>query len=206
MFTGIIHYRGKLAAKSGNRLTIAVPRAITTRLKPGGSIAVNGVCLTIEARSRKLEVRVSIMSETKKVTTLGKLPVGSRVNLELPLRLGDPLDGHLVTGHVDGIGTVKTVRRYGSSRTVTIAAPPSLARYLVPRGSVTVDGISLTIQSSRGATFSVGLIPETLRRTTLGKLRTGSRVNVEADLVARYIALTTQGKGKNEKGKTTGKN
>ncbi|MDO8559737.1 MAG: riboflavin synthase [bacterium] len=187
MFTGIIRYQGKLTKHIGNELTIAVPRAITTRLKPGGSIAVNGVCLTVEAGDRKQKVWVSLMPETAQATTLEKLPIGSKVNLELPLRLGDPLDGHLVSGHVDGVGAVKIIQRRGNSRTVTIAAPRALARYLAPKGSVALDGVSLTIQQSRGAGFTVGLIPETIRRTTLQTLRIGSRVNIEIDIVARYL-------------------
>jgi len=192
MFTGIIHYQGKIVRRTGYRLTIAVPRAISTRLKPGGSIAVNGVCLTIEVRNQKSEVSVSVMPETLRVTTLGTHPIGSHVNLELPLRLSDPLDGHLVTGHVDGIGTVKTVRRYGTSRRVAITAPHSLARYLAPKGSVAVDGVALTIQSSHGATFTVGLIPATLQRTNLKTLKPGSRVNIEIDIVARYLENLTR--------------
>lgn len=187
MFTGIIHYQGKLIERTGSRLTVAVPRAVSRQLKTGGSIAVNGVCLTVEARSREQGVRISAMPTTARTTTLGKLPIGSRVNLELPLRIGDPLDGHLVSGHVDGMGTVRKIEHRGNSRTVTIAAPASLAGYLAPKGSIAVDGVSLTIQFSRGATFSVGLIPETLRRTTLRLFRTGDRVNLEIDLIARYL-------------------
>ncbi|TSC76443.1 MAG: 3,4-dihydroxy 2-butanone 4-phosphate synthase / GTP cyclohydrolase II [Parcubacteria group bacterium Gr01-1014_31] len=187
MFTGIIRYQGKLTKHVGNELTIAEPHVVSARLKPGGSVAVNGVCLTVEARSKKQGVRVSVMPTTARSTTLGSLPDGSRVNLELPLRIGDPLDGHLVSGHVDGVGTVKDIQRRGNSRLVTIAAPRALARYLAPKGSVAIDGVSLTIQSSRGTTFTVGLIPETMQRSTLGILRAGSRVNLEIDMVARYL-------------------
>lgn len=129
---------------------------------------------------------MSVMPETLRVTTLGKIPLGSPVNLELPLRLGDPLDGHLVLGHVDGVGMVRAVTRRGTSRTMSIAAPRELTRFLAPKGSIAVDGVSLTIQDSRNATFTVGLIPETLRRTTLIKLYVGDRVNLEADLTAKY--------------------
>ena len=192
MFTGIIRYQGKLTQHVGNELTIAVPRAITTRLKPGGSIAVNGVCLTVETKGKEQGVCVSIMPTTAKSTTLGSLPVGSRVNLELPLRLTDPLDGHLVSGHVDGVGMVKNIQQRGNSRLVTIAAPRALTRFLASKGSVAVDGASLTIQQSHGTAFTVGLIPETMRRTTLQTLRIGSRVNIEIDIVARYLERSRQ--------------
>lgn len=187
MFTGIIRYQGKLAARRDNRLTFRAPSTVAHRLKPGGSIAVNGVCLTVEEGGRKQEVRISVMPATARATTLGSLPIGSRVNLELPLRLGDPLDGHLVLGHVDGVGTVRAVTRRGNSRTMSIAAPRELTRWLAPKGSIAVDGVSLTIQSLRHNTFTVGLIPETLRRTTLGTLKPDDRVNLEVDVVARYV-------------------
>lgn len=187
MFTGIIRYQGKLTARRGNRLTFWAPPAVSRRLKPGGSVAVNGVCLTVEVRSKQQGVSISVMPETLRVTTLGRIPLGNPVNLELPLRLGDPLDGHLVTGHVDGVGRVKSVTRQGNSRTISITAPRALARFLAPKGSIAVDGVSLTIQSTRGTTFTVGLIPETLRRTTLGALKTGNQVNLEVDIVARYV-------------------
>lgn len=133
------------------------------------------------------------MPATAKTTTLDKLSVGSRVNLELPLRFGDPLDGHLVLGHVDGVGRLRAVTRHGNSRTMSIAAPRELTRWLAPKGSIAVDGVSLTIQASRGTTFTVGLIPETLQRTTLGSLKPGGRVNIEIDLIARYVQRAAKG-------------
>ena len=207
MFTGIIRFQGKLANRSRNRLTIAVPRAVRARLKPGGSIAVNGVCLTVEDRIRNTEFGISVMPETLRVTTLGQLPIGSRLNLELPLRLGDPLDGHLVAGHVDGIGKVIKIERRGNSRMLSISLPSPIKQLVAPKGSIAVDGVSMTaILVSRGM-FTIGVIPETARRTTLGRLRAGDTVNLEADLIARYVVHhVSKRKTQSAKRKTAVKN
>ncbi|MDD5110316.1 MAG: riboflavin synthase [Patescibacteria group bacterium] len=187
MFTGIIRHQGKITGREGARLVISVPRNLARKLQPGGSLAVNGVCLTAESKIKNSELRTSLMPETARVTTLGKLPVGSQVNLELPLKLSDPLDGHLVQGHVDGIGAVTKIMRQGQSRRLEITLPRSIAHLVASKGSIAIDGVSLTVVTIHRNHFTIGLIPETLKRTTLGNLRVGDSVNLEADLVARYL-------------------
>lgn len=188
MFTGLIEEIGTIAAiqrTRGSRLTIRGGRVMDD-LKPGDSIAVNGACLTAE------EVNIgrftaSLLPETAEGTTLGKLSVGARVNLERPLRVGDRLGGHLVSGHVDGVGEVAAVVPRGETQRVEVVAPEGMARYLVDRGSVTLDGVSLTVREPQGRRFAVSLVGATLSATTLGELRAGDRVNLEADLVAKHI-------------------
>ncbi len=187
MFTGIIRHSGGLIKRASGSFVFSVPSALAKQLKRGDSIAVNGTCLTLEAQSSKLKAKVSVMPETLRVTTLGKLPMGSRLNLELPLTLADRLDGHLVAGHVDGVGVIKKIDRRGNSRVLTISLPSPIARLVAPKGSIAVDGVSITVISVTKHTFSIGVIPETSRRTTLGALNAGDRVNLEADLIARYL-------------------
>jgi len=206
MFTGIIRHQGKITKRADRQLVISVPPSLIKKLQPGGSLAVNGVCLTVENgkqhtvdsrqktvnSTQQIEISVSLMPETARVTTLGKLAVGSRVNLELPLKLSDPLDGHLVQGHVDGMGTVTKIKRPGQSRILKITLPRSIANLVATKGSIAVDGVSLTVVKSDRKHFTFGLIPETLRRTNLGKLRVGDAVNLEADIIARYLTHFTK--------------
>lgn len=192
MFTGIVQDVGEVAAlepRGGDtRLTIAVGRLDLTRIAEGDSVCVQGCCLTalaIDARARTFEADLS--RETLALTTLGALRPGSRVNLEPSLRAGDPLGGHLVSGHVDGIATV--LARTGDARSLRIQleAPAALARYIARKGSVSVDGVSLTVNEVDGPRFGVNLIPHTLEVTTLGDFAAGSKVNLEVDTVARYV-------------------
>ena len=153
----------------------------------GASVAVSGVCLTVTAASPK-HFEVEAAFETLSLTTLGDLAVGDVVNLEPALRMGDPLGGHLVSGHVDGVGRLESVEARGEARECWFSVPAELARYVAPKGSICIDGVSLTVNAVRDDRFSVGLIPHTLGVTTLGALGVGDRVNLEVDLLARYVA------------------
>jgi riboflavin synthase len=188
VFTGLVADLGTVAgvdaAPDGVRLAIA--SSLTADLSEGDSIAVNGVCLTATAIDGG-RFTADVMRETLRRSSLAEVGEGSRVNLELPLRAGDRLGGHFVQGHVDGIGAVRAVREDGFARVVTIAGEPALLRYVVQKGSITVDGVSLTVARVDGASFDVSLIPETLQRTTLGTTQVGAPVNLEVDILAKYV-------------------
>ena len=182
MFTGLISHTGRIK-KSGAR--IAVDTELAGELEKGDSIAVNGVCLTaVEINGHEFEA--DVMEETLRLTSLGQLAEGDPVNLELALRVGDRLGGHFVQGHVDGTGTVESIEQREHSRVVRVAAEPDLLRYIFRKGSIAIDGVSLTVVDVDPTGFSVSLIPETLERTTLGSARDGDRVNLEVDIFARY--------------------
>lgn len=190
MFTGIIQDLGKVVSREARgvdaRLTIATQRMQLSNVAIGDSICVQGVCLTAIAIAGNT-FSADVSNETLSLTTLGDLQPNSPVNLEPSLRAGDPLGGHLVSGHVDGIATVSSVARDGDSLRVTFTAPEPLSRYIARKGSVTLDGVSLTVNEVNGPTFGVNLIPHTQAVTTLGQLRPGARVNLEIDQVARYV-------------------
>jgi riboflavin synthase len=191
LFTGIVQDVGRVVAcesRGGDaRLTIACERLSLSGARIGDSLAVQGCCLTLtEVLGQTFAADLS--RETLARTTLGELKAGSPVNLEPALRAGDALGGHLVSGHVDGVGRVAALAGDARSRRLTIEAPAELARYLAPKGSVSVDGVSLTINTVEGASFGVNLIPHTLAVTTLGVLTVGASVNLEVDPVARYVA------------------
>jgi riboflavin synthase len=153
----------------------------------GGSIAVDGVCLTVTGR-RGRRFDADLGPETLALTTLGQLQPGDQVHLERPLRMGDPLGGHLVAGHVDGVGKVVATRPLGEALELEIAAPAALAPFLAAKGSIAIDGVSLTLNRVTARSFSVTLIPHTLAVTCLGQLRPGDKVNLEADLLAKHVA------------------
>lgn len=190
MFTGIIQDLGEVVSLETRgvdaRLTIATKRLDLTSVALGDSICVQGVCLTVTSVARNT-FTADVSRETLSLTTLGDLAPESPVNLEPALRAGDPLGGHLVSGHVDGVASVTATGREGDSLRVSISVPAELARYIARKGSVTVDGVSLTVNEVSGTTFGVNLIPHTQGVTTLGKLRHGTRVNIEIDQVARYV-------------------
>jgi riboflavin synthase len=190
MFTGIIQDLGRIAARESRgvdaRLTIATDRLSLANVAVGDSICVQGVCLTATSVDGNT-FAADVSHETLSLTTLGDLQAHSAVNLEPSLRAGDPLGGHLVSGHVDGIASVTALARDGDSLRVTFAAPEALSRYIARKGSVTIDGVSLTVNEVAGLTFGVNLIPHTQAVTTLGQLQVGARVNLEIDQVARYV-------------------
>lgn len=189
MFTGLVEERGEVVAievrDGGARLRLAAP-AVTNGLQIGDSVAVNGACLTAVAVSGGA-FDVDVVAETLRRTAIGDLVAGGRVNLERAVRAGDRLGGHLVQGHVDGVGTVAAVAPDGDGRRLTVHVAGDLLRYVVEKGSVTVDGVSLTVAARHPAGFDVALIPHTLAATTLGEARKGTRVNLEVDLVAKYV-------------------
>ncbi len=194
MFTGIVKDLGSVeAAERGDGgMRLRVRAALGSELREGDSVAVAGVCLTAAAVDAA-GFEADAMNQTLGLTTLGYLAPGDRVNLEPALRAGEPLGGHLVQGHVDGVGTVSEALDDGISRRVRIEIPEGLQRYVAERGSIALDGVSLTVAAVDGAVVEVALIPETLGRTTLGVLADGDRVNVEVDLVARHVERLVQG-------------
>ena len=187
MFTGIVTGLGRVVAREdrrgGARLTVAPPAA-WGRLARGESVAVSGVCLTALAPGTRLVADLS--SETLERSSLGRLAAGGAVNLERALRWGDRLSGHFVLGHVDGTSILRSRERAGNSWTFRFSIPPGLSRFVAEKGSVSLDGISLTVAKRGRRDFTVAVIPETLRRTTLGKARPGDVLNFEADGFARY--------------------
>ncbi len=198
MFTGIISEIGRVAAVrpagGGVRLTIEGEKT-AAELNVNDSVSINGVCETVIAKEGS-RFTVEAVEETLGKTTLGGLRVASRVNLELPLRFSDRLGGHLVQGHVDGVGIVSSVVKQENSWLVTVEFPPPFSRYVIPVGSIAVDGISLTVARLEGNRFTVSLIPHTLEKTTMALAAKGSRVNLEFDLVGKYIeTMLEAGKG-----------
>jgi riboflavin synthase len=184
MFTGLVAGTGTVRSLRDGRLEVDTDLA--GELEPGDSISVNGVCLTARDPSPQ-GFAADVMPETLRRSSLGPLEAGDAVNLELPLRAGDRLGGHVVQGHVDGTGTVEEVREEGFSRVVRIAASRDLLRYVVEKGSIAVDGVSLTVSAVDDDTFEVSLIPETLERTTFGSAAPGRTVNLEVDVFAKYV-------------------
>lgn len=196
MFTGIIKCLGKVELQNQGIKVIAP--GIISQIEIGSSVCVSGVCLTATQIDRDGFVS-EIMPQTLRLTTLGDLRAGDKVNLEPSLRLGDEIGGHFIYGHVDGVGEVVKLYSEGDARILSIQAPETLSKYLVPQGSIAVDGVSLTIASSytRGQLpppmaesegFSVSLIQETLERTTLSDLKAGDKVNLEADMMIKYFS------------------
>jgi riboflavin synthase len=189
MFTGIVTDIGtvrKIEKRGDTHIAIAT-KADLVDMAIGASIACSGVCLTVVKKGVGW-FSVTASAETLSKTTIGQWKVGSPVNLERPLRVGDEFGGHIVGGHVDGVATVKSVKPEGESVRMMFTVPASLAKFVAPKGSVALDGVSLTVNEAKGARFGVNIIPHTLEATTLGHLKSGAKVNFEADLLARYVA------------------
>jgi riboflavin synthase len=193
MFTGLISDLGSVRAieRDEHGARVRIDTALAAQLGEGDSIAVNGVCLTATSVGEGV-FEAEVMSETLRRSSLGELREGSPVNLELPLRASDRLGGHVVQGHVDGTGTVARMREDGFARVVEIDVEPRLARYLVEKGSVALDGVSLTVSALSDDGFSVSLIPETLERTRLGGVEEGAIVNIEVDVLAKHVERLMQ--------------
>ena len=186
MFTGIVEERGVVREVGTTRLSIGC-RTVTSDATEGASIAVNGACLTVVERSDE-HLAFDVSEETLRRTSFSRLRAGDPVNLERPLTLSSRLGGHLVQGHVDGVGEVVAIDHADDgSSWITVRAPERVARYLVDKGSVCVDGVSLTIASRDGETFGVALIPHTLEVTTLGAAEVGDPLNLEVDVIAKYV-------------------
>jgi riboflavin synthase len=189
MFTGIVRERGQVVAIDGDdegaRLRIAAPQA-AAQAALGDSVAIAGVCLTVVAVEDG-ELSFDAVAETLGRTSLGRLHEGDTVNVEPALRVGEPLGGHYVQGHVDGVGRVRARETEGEGVRMSFDAPPEVRRYCVEKGSVAVEGVSLTITSVDESGFAVALVPHTLAETTLGSLHPGDEVNLEADVLAKYV-------------------
>jgi riboflavin synthase len=196
MFTGLVECKGKVIwhrrAHGGAAIRIAAPFA--SELEHGESVSVNGVCQTV-VRADAAAFDVDAVARTLSVTTIGELRSGSEVNLERALRMGDRLGGHMVAGHVDGVARVVQVRSDRNGTSLTLELPAPLARYVVQRGSIAVDGVSLTVAEVAGARVTVALIPETLRATLAGGYRSGTKVNIETDLLAKHQEKLLESRG-----------
>jgi riboflavin synthase len=187
MFTGLVETTGTVASvlNTGNGIRLSVKSASPFDIQLGDSISVNGVCLTVTKHDAEISFDVS--PETLKSKNLGALKVSDRVNLERALRLSDRLGGHIVTGHVDGIGVIKDKRQTGEYTFYKFDTPSEILKYIVKKGSITVDGISLTVVDLDSRSFNVAIIPHTLTATNLGEKGTGDRVNLEADIIGKYV-------------------
>ena len=190
MFTGIVKAQGRITsiepAHGGKRLSIAAEALAGFGLQVGDSVAVNGVCLTA-LNPQPTSFAADASPETLQLTSLGRLDSGAPVNLEPALKAGDALGGHMVSGHVDGMVVLVETTDTGDNRQMRFEAPAGLARYIAPKGSVTLDGVSLTVNRVDGNVFELNLIPHTVEMTTLGARSPGDRVNLEVDLIARYL-------------------
>ncbi len=195
MFTGLVADLGEVVGvdQSGDGVRLRVASELASELAQGNSIAVNGVCLTATVVDGRW-FGADVMNETLKLSSLAGVAAGSQVNLELAMRPNDRLGGHMVQGHVDGVGTIAEVTQDGFARRVRITTPPELLRYLVYKGSITVDGVSLTVAGLDDRSFTVSLIPETLERTNLGGVEPGMNVNLEVDVLAKYVERLMPGR------------
>ncbi|MDP2645814.1 MAG: riboflavin synthase [Desulfobacterales bacterium] len=190
MFTGIIEGIGSITAikPAGQGMRLGIKSDFTLdRTALGDSIAVNGACLTVVTLEAK-HFEVDVSPETLARTTFGRAKIGSRVNLERALRLSDRLDGHLVSGHIDGTGTIRSRKVQGNAVIFTVQAPGSILDYMIPKGSVALDGISLTVNICRQDSFEVSIIPHTSRVTTIQEKKNGDPVNIETDMLGKYVA------------------
>jgi riboflavin synthase len=188
VFTGLVADLGRIAdaERSGGGVRLTIASRLATELGEGDSVSVNGVCLTATAIADGA-FAAEVMNETLTRSSLNEVVTGTEVNLELPLRATDRLGGHVVQGHVDGVGEVVEVTADGFARRVRVCAPADVLRYVVSKGSVAVDGVSLTVADIDDASFTVSLIPETLQRTNLGRVSPGAIVNLEVDVLAKYV-------------------
>ena len=205
MFTGIIEGLGTISAirpaARGKRLTIEADFALD-QTKLGDSIAVNGACLTIVKISAK-QFEVDLSPETLATSTFNKSRRGDRLNLERAMRLSDRIDGHLVSGHVDGVGLIQQLEKRANAIVVTIAVPEALSRYMIRKGSVAVDGISLTINTCDAGSFTVSIIPHTAGMTTIKMKQKGDAVNIETDMIGKYVERFLRGESMPDGEKTT---
>ena len=191
MFTGIVQQIGQIikTSKKGSllQLTIKIP-LLNSQVKIGDSIAINGVCLTVTTKTaHKNTFTFDVMSETAKRTTLTTLKTGNKVNTELAILSGDPFGGHFVQGHVDTVGTISSIKKQGHNYRMEITCPPETVISLIEKGSVAIDGVSLTAFDIRSNRFSISLIPHTLKSTILGAKKIGNKVNIEVDMLGKYI-------------------
>jgi riboflavin synthase len=197
MFTGLIETKGAVASveKTGNGIRLSLRPLTDLEVNPGDSISINGVCLTVTKHSKGVsqhvtsnsELAFDISPETVRSTNLGELKAGDQVNLERALKLSDRLGGHIVTGHVDGVGVIRSKRQAGEYTFYTFESSPEILKYVVNKGSAAVDGISLTVVETDNKSFSVAIIPHTLKATNIGEKGIGNKVNIEVDIIGKYV-------------------
>ena len=202
MFTGIIEDKGKVIRVEyrgqAKRLTLEMPRDLT-EIQLGDSIIINGVCLTV-VEQKGQAIRVDLSPETLQRTTLAEMKEGEEVNLERALKLSDRLGGHIVTGHIDGIGVITDKRKEKDFLSLRIRIPQSVSRYVVQKGSIAIDGISLTVNECQGEEIQITLIPYTIKKTTLVDKKVGDRVNIEADILGKYVEKMVNQRSKKSEG------
>lgn len=187
MFTGIISHIGKLQTRKGSVFAFSAPSVFLKKIKPGTSVSVNGACLTVSNLPSKQTFSVELMPETIKITMFGQINSSDIVNLELPATSETFLSGHIVQGHIDGMGIIKKIEHEGNSRLLQIEFPKSLTRYIVSKGSIAVNGVSLTVINVSGKHFTVAIIPFTWKKTMFNKLKVADPVNIEVDILAKYV-------------------
>lgn len=187
MFTGIISYLGKLNKVEDSVFTFSAPKTFCTSLKEGTSIAINGTCLTVANKPSSYAFSVEIMQETLKRTMFGDLKINDPINLELPATLTTFLSGHIVQGHVDTTGTIQEIKKEGNSRILKIKVPNKLSKYIVEKGFIAVNGISLTVIEAKDDYFTIGIIPYTWNHTMLKNSQIGDHLNLEVDILAKYL-------------------
>ena len=187
MFTGIISHLGRVESVEGAKFTFSAPASFIKSLKKGSSISVNGVCLTLKNSPSGRKFNVDLMPETQKRTSFSDLKKGDSVNLEPAMKTDSRFEGHIVQGHIDGTAKLGSVKKQGNSYIMTFAVPKPLTRYIAEKGSIAVNGISLTVISARGNQFTVGIIPYTWENTMLKRLKAGDKVNIEVDILAKYL-------------------
>src|SRR3989344_8184011 len=185
MFTGIITHTGEISSKRGGRFGIKAGADIVKRLETGASVSIDGICLTAISLTKN-SFEVDVMPETLRRTALKDRAVGEEVNVELPVRSSGLISGHIVQGHVDGVGTIQKIKQEENSRVLTIGVPQKIARYLIEKGSITVNGVALTVIDSSARSFTVGIIPHTWENTTFRSASVGDTVNIEVDIIAKY--------------------
>jgi len=186
MFTGIITHKGQISTKTDSELRITAPADLCARLTTGTSIAVDGICLTVTSHDTS-SFGVTVMPETVRKTNLNSLNINSAVNLELPGTPTSFLAGHIVQGHIDTTARIESITPEGNSLILSISLTPEFARYVVPKGSIAINGISLTVISATNTHFTVGIIPHTQAQTTLGAAKVADMVNIEFDIIAKYL-------------------
>ena len=192
MFTGIVSHLGKVESINGAKFAFFAPASLIKNLRKGSSVAINGVCLTLKNSPGGRKFNVDLMPESIKRTSFSDLKEGDSVNLELAMKADRRFEGHIVQGHIDGTAKLGSVKKQGNSRLMTFAVPNLLTKYIAEKGSIAVNGISLTVIGAKGNQFTVGIIPYTWENTMIKQLKTGDKVNIEVDILAKYLEKLTK--------------
>ena len=192
MFTGIISNLGKVESINGAKFAFSAPASFIKSLRKGSSVAVNGVCLTLKNSPSARNFNVDLMPETIKRSTFSDLKKGDLVNLELAMKADSRFEGHIVQGHIDGVAALSNIKPKGNSRILTFKVSKALSKYIAEKGSIAVNGISLTVIDAKSDKFTVGIIPYTWQNTMISKLKVGDKVNIEVDIIAKYLERLTK--------------